>query len=215
MSELVQRRKAMADEMMRDAICEAAETVLAQVGFEAFTMERVAEAVGASKGTLYNYFRDRDALVMAVVERTFAPLQEEMNRAFAEQTDLAGALVQAARVILTAAEQRRGLGQVLCGRELSPALNAMLFAKRLQFHSLFEETFRKAAAAGLLRGPCERPEHLGRCLALALHGMVDLHIYHPDACPSVDQEVALLEQSMIRPWFTGIVTREGLSPTGC
>ncbi len=203
MSDLVQRRKAMTDEMMRTAICDAAAAVLAEVGFASLTMERVAEAVGASKGTLYNYFRDKDALVMAVVERTFAPLQAEMNRAFADETNPGGALVQAIRVILTDIVERRALGQVLCGRELSPALDAMLLERRLQFHSLFEKTFRKAAAAGLLRTSCEHPEHLGRCLALALHGMVDLHIFHPEVCPPVEQEVAFLEESMIRPWFKG------------
>lgn len=204
MSELVQRRKAMAEEMMRDAICEAAATVLAEVGFEALTMERVAEAVGSSKGTLYNYFHDKDALVTAVVERTFSPLMTEMSRAFDAPTDIAAALVRAVQVILEGVVERRALGQVLCGRELSPVLSATLLGRRLRLHGLFEEAFRQAAAAGLLRMPCEHPEQLGRCLALALHGVIDLHIHHADVCPSVEQEVRILEQCMIRPWFTGV-----------
>ena len=52
----MQRRRAMAEEMMHRAICDAAAAVLADVGFTALTMERVAEAAGVSKGTLYNYF---------------------------------------------------------------------------------------------------------------------------------------------------------------
>ena len=201
MSELVQRRKAMAEKMMQDAICDAAATVLAEVGFAALTMERVAEEVGASKGTLYNYFRDKDALVIEVIERTFLPVEAETNRVLAGQDDMAAALLRAARIILAGVEKRRALGQVLCGGELSPAVASVLSAKRLFLHGLFEEAFRKAEAAGVLRVSCERPQNLGRCLALTLRGMVDLHILHAEDCPSVDQEVSLLEQCMIRPWF--------------
>lgn len=201
MNELVQRRKAMTDEMMRDAICEAAATVLAEVGFAALTMERVAEAVGASKGTLYNYFSDKDALVLEVIARTFSPVQAEVDRVFAEQTDIPGLLVQAVRVILTRIEERRALGQVLCGRELSPVVNADLRESHLRIQAQFREVFRKAGAAGLLRVSCEHPEELGRFFALALHGVIEERFLHAPDRQSVEQEVALIECCLIQPWF--------------
>lgn len=205
MSELVQRRKALTDELMRTAICDAGAAVLAEVGFAALTMDRVAEAADVSKGTLYNYFRDKDALVVEVAERTYAPLRQETERIFAERPDHGGSLIRGARIILAGIVERRALGRVLCVREL-PALENMLFAKRMRLHRLFADAFTRAAAAGLLREPCEHPEQLGRCLALAMHGMIDLHIHHPDVCPTVEEDVLFLERYLIRPWFKGTPT---------
>lgn len=201
MSELVQRRKAMADEMMRDAICDAAATVLARVGFAALTMERVAEAVDVSKGTLYNYFHDKDTLVLEVIERTFAPMRAEVERVFAEQSDIPGVLVHAVRVILTGLEERRALGQVLCGRELSPVIDADLRDKHLRMQGQFKALFRKAGKAGLLRVSCEHPEELGRFFGLALDGVIEERFLHSPDRPSVEQEVSLIECCLIQPWF--------------
>jgi len=81
--ELAQRRKAMAEGVMRDAICAAATTVLAQVGYAALTMERVAEVAGVAKGTLYNYFQDKETLALEVIDRAFLEVAGAIDRAVA------------------------------------------------------------------------------------------------------------------------------------
>jgi AcrR family transcriptional regulator len=201
MSDLVQRRKAMAEEMMHDAICEAATAVLAQVGFAALTMERVAEAAGVSKGTLYNYFQDRDALMLAVIKATFAPLDAEIDEAFTAATDVAGVLVEAVRTILVEVEKRRALGLVLCGHELPPAVAADLRQRQMRVERQFTEVFQWASQAGLLRLPQASPAELGRFLRLALHGMIDERIRHGADCPTVEQDAAHLANYLIRRWF--------------
>ncbi len=40
-------------------------------GLEAVTMEQIAEEVDIAKGTLYNYFPSRDAIIAAFLQRTF------------------------------------------------------------------------------------------------------------------------------------------------
>jgi len=47
-------------------LLEAAASVMAEVGYEAATMTAIAERAGASIGTLYQYFPDRDAVVGAL-----------------------------------------------------------------------------------------------------------------------------------------------------
>ena len=202
MSRLVEQRKTMADKLMRDAICDAAAAVLAEVGFTVLTMERVAEAAGVSKGTLYNYFEDKDALALEVIERTFAPLYVEVDRVLAEDRDIPEILLDMTRTILTGIEQHRALGQVLCGRELSPRLNAALRERHLRARMQFTEMFRRAAAAGRLRVACADPDALGRTFAVVLRGVIDERIRYAGDCPSVDDEILCLERFMIRPWFT-------------
>jgi AcrR family transcriptional regulator len=61
----------------RDQIVEAATRVFAEKGFHRATTREVARAAGVSEGTIYNYFADKDALLMAILER----LNESERRA--------------------------------------------------------------------------------------------------------------------------------------
>ncbi len=52
----------------REQIVEAATRVFAKKGFRGATTREVARAAGVSEGTIYNYFEDKDALLMAILE---------------------------------------------------------------------------------------------------------------------------------------------------
>jgi AcrR family transcriptional regulator len=53
----------------REAILDAAEELTTQVGYEALRMDAVAEAAELSKGTLYLYFANKEALCAGVATR--------------------------------------------------------------------------------------------------------------------------------------------------
>ena len=55
-----------------DALVEAAAQVFETHGYAAGTTNRIAERAGVSIGTLYQYFADKDALLVAVAERHLA-----------------------------------------------------------------------------------------------------------------------------------------------
>jgi AcrR family transcriptional regulator len=55
-------------------IMEAAARILEQHGFEGFNTNAIAERAGVSIGSLYQYFRSKDALLSALIEREVAPL---------------------------------------------------------------------------------------------------------------------------------------------
>lgn len=64
-------------------IITAAEDVFTKKGFAEARMDDIAEETGLSKGTLYNYFKSKDDLIIAILDRIF---QREF-KAF-EQIDL-------------------------------------------------------------------------------------------------------------------------------
>jgi len=81
-----------------DSILEATTQVLVKHGFDALTTNAVATAAGCSIGSLYQYFPNKEALVLALINRHL----DEMNSAvFAELTRVAKLpLAQAARAVI-------------------------------------------------------------------------------------------------------------------
>jgi AcrR family transcriptional regulator len=73
------------DSAKRRQIVEGARTVFRALGFDAASMGEIAKAAGVSKGTLYVYFKDKDELFQAIIEKE-CPLQAEGVLVF----DLAG-----------------------------------------------------------------------------------------------------------------------------
>jgi AcrR family transcriptional regulator len=64
------RREAVRSSV-RDAILQAAGELLLEVGYEAFSLRKVAERVGYTATTIYRHFADKDALLYAVTEEGF------------------------------------------------------------------------------------------------------------------------------------------------
>ena len=52
----------------REQILEAATRVFAEKGFRRATTREVAREAGVSEGTIYNYFEDKDALLIAIID---------------------------------------------------------------------------------------------------------------------------------------------------
>jgi AcrR family transcriptional regulator len=62
----------------REAIVQAAVECLARDGYAGTTMRGIAEAVGLTKGGLYPYFENKDAILVAVAERYLARIAERL-----------------------------------------------------------------------------------------------------------------------------------------
>jgi AcrR family transcriptional regulator len=58
----------------RGEILAAAKRLFAEEGYESATMRRIAAAVGVSGAALYVYFPDKEAILFAIAEETFAEL---------------------------------------------------------------------------------------------------------------------------------------------
>ncbi|MEM9196019.1 MAG: TetR/AcrR family transcriptional regulator [Myxococcota bacterium] len=68
----------------RAAILQAAGRVLDADGFDGMTMDTVASAAELSKGTLYLYFRSREALIAAIGEQRLRGMAESLRRRLPE-----------------------------------------------------------------------------------------------------------------------------------
>ncbi|MBU2135172.1 MAG: TetR/AcrR family transcriptional regulator [Alphaproteobacteria bacterium] len=109
------KRTRLTPEARRDQILDrAAELVLAD-GLAAISMDGVARAAGVSKGLVYNYFPDRQALFAALLQREQRDLNDRGMRGALAASDFADLI-------------RRTTGLYLCQTEARGALIAALLA---------------------------------------------------------------------------------------
>lgn len=71
----------------RDEILNAAATLYVSYGPAKTTTRQIAEAVGISQPSLYAHFPTKDALSYALAERSFAILEDRLDRFISPQTD--------------------------------------------------------------------------------------------------------------------------------
>jgi AcrR family transcriptional regulator len=83
MAVLADRPRSRDADRSRKAILDAAETLFAERGFEAVSLQEIGDAAGLSRGTPNYFFGSKQELYVAVLERVFADREEATTRAFA------------------------------------------------------------------------------------------------------------------------------------
>jgi AcrR family transcriptional regulator len=63
----------------RDEILMAAKELFLREGYQATTIRRIADVVGVSAPALYLYFKDKDAILIALCDQTFGAMIELMD----------------------------------------------------------------------------------------------------------------------------------------
>ncbi|MBI5834372.1 MAG: TetR/AcrR family transcriptional regulator [Armatimonadetes bacterium] len=76
-----QARRLREIESLRQRILDAAETILVEDGYESLSMRRLADAIEYAPSTIYGYFRDKKAIVSAVLDRTTTQLLDALEQA--------------------------------------------------------------------------------------------------------------------------------------
>ena len=73
-------RKEREKRELRTKIIEATTKLLVEEGYEKTTIRKVAEAIEYSPRTVYLYFKDKDSLLMEIIEEGFASTLEKRSR---------------------------------------------------------------------------------------------------------------------------------------
>jgi len=73
------RRKQHQDEL-REKILDAARELFVEEGVEAVSMRKIADKIGYSATTLYNYYEDKESLLRALCDADFGTLQDSFKK---------------------------------------------------------------------------------------------------------------------------------------
>ncbi|GAB6187565.1 TetR/AcrR family transcriptional regulator [Thermopirellula anaerolimosa] len=149
MANLTERCRRMVGDAMKEGILQAALDVLRADGFEHLTIEKVAEAAGIAKGSVYNYFRNKQELVTQVFERSIEPAIEAGGQIVESSMGAVEKLEAMLRLWFSHFSQHRGLFDFLFR---DPHVRELCFTSRRSKNSLAIERFRAIFEQGIAEG---------------------------------------------------------------
>jgi AcrR family transcriptional regulator len=96
----VEQRPRLDRDSRREAILDVAAEIFLEVGYSAASMSMIAARVGGSKGTLYNYFRSKEELFAAYIDRHCAWQQQSMDELLSQHGDVRATLAGVGKSLL-------------------------------------------------------------------------------------------------------------------
>jgi AcrR family transcriptional regulator len=97
----------------RAALLASGRALFAQRPFDAVAIDDIVGAAGVAKGTFYNHFTDKDALIIAIVADIRESIEQQILRANAETTDPAARIARATCVYFACAVDDPSEGHIL------------------------------------------------------------------------------------------------------
>lgn len=79
MNRIKEKKREIREEMMQKTLLDSALKLLIERGWEGITMGRVASESGVSKGTIYNYFKDKEDLMKHLMDDLSEPYLKAMK----------------------------------------------------------------------------------------------------------------------------------------
>ncbi len=173
-------------DLKRDTILSIALQVFIEEGYAAASMSTIAARVGGSKGTLYNYFRSKAELFVAVIQNQ---CEIHQNQIF----DFADPDI---RQFLT--ELARRFVQMLLSDEVI-TIHRIVVAEATRFPEIGEALFeagpkrgklrlvaylRQAMADGRLKKQCDPERAAEQCMEMALGGMYRRRLWNVGPPPT-------------------------------
>lgn len=122
------RRKRADGEMSRERILDAATAIAAERGYEATSIGLVSAKCGLPASSIYWHFKNKDDLIAAVIERSFADWRKawQVPDEGAPRDRLAGLAMQIAKALMDSPDFiRLGLMLALERRPVEPRARAM------------------------------------------------------------------------------------------
>lgn len=136
----------------RERILDAALQVFTRRGYREATMDDVAVAARTSKGGVYFHFPGKEALFLALLDRSAELLLRRTNEALAAAPDPAGKLDAALDVILRLFSEHRALARLFLVEALAagPAVHHALIEVRYRFATLIASELERAQEQGAI-----------------------------------------------------------------
>ena len=159
---------------VRDATLDATAALVAQHGLRGVTMSQIAETTGIGRATLYKYFPDVEAILLAWHEREITGHLEQLTNARDAARDPGARLEAVLQAYAATAHESRGHHDAELAALLHRDEQVVRAEHRLR--GLVRDLLVDAAAAGVVRSDIPADELVSYCLhALSAASRVSSH----------------------------------------
>ncbi len=117
----IKQRRERERQEIRQSILAAARQIAAEEGWHAVTTRKVAELIEYSQPTIYEYFENKEAILLALLRQGYAQLVAQMQMAFASTDDPQARLLAMTETYWDFAFRAPELYQVMHGLAGTPA----------------------------------------------------------------------------------------------
>jgi len=147
---------------VRGATLDATAALVAEHGLRGVTMSQIAQTIGIGRATLYKYFPDVEAILLAWHDREISGHLEQLAKARDEADDPGTRLEAVLAAYALIAQESRGHHDA----ELAALLHRdeQVMRAEHQLRSLMRDLLIDAANAGLVRTDVDPDELVGYCL---------------------------------------------------
>ena len=178
-------------------ILDAAAALFAERGFHRTTTRDIAEAADVAEGTLYNYFANKDELLIGIMQRlsaSFSPALVPPDQASTNARERFASLLEIRKTFqeMNLTRMQAVLSEIMANAELRERFYQELVAPGLQ---ALEKTLGLHASAGQIR-PGDIPEK-ARLLASIFIGMFFLEVLGDPVASSKNHHYDEVSMSVI------------------
>ncbi len=180
-----------------DAILQAAAQLFGQLGYAATTTNKVAERAGVSIGSLYQYFPDKDALLLALAERHLSEAAAALAEVFVtlqqDRPDLECTLNRLIEAVMALHRRDPAMHRLLFDQTpRTPEMAARLRSLESQLGNAVAGELRRLGVGGRL------PEARGLLLVQGIEAQVHGAVLAPPADIPLDVLVKELRELWLR-----------------
>ncbi len=139
--------------MQRTDIIQAAAEIFRQKGYQAASMQDIADAVGLQKASLYHHVVSKQDILVEILDQALDILITDMQAVLATDLPPDAQLRQAIRSYVERMTQEVSLAAVLQleHRNLEPRIRARHIARRDRYDALWRELIRRGVDKGTFR----------------------------------------------------------------
>ncbi|HLC01807.1 MAG TPA: TetR/AcrR family transcriptional regulator [Anaerolineales bacterium] len=144
--------------MQRSDIISAAAQIFRQKGYQAASMQDIAQAVHLQKASLYHHVDSKQEILLTILNQALDLLIEDMQSVLASDLPAEEKLGQAIRVYVSRIAGEADLAAVLLleYRSLEPGLRQSHVRRRDRYEALWRDLVRQGVEAGRFRDVDEK-----------------------------------------------------------
>lgn len=189
---------------MREKIINKAEELFLTLGFKSVTMDDIANEMGISKKTIYTHFKNKTALVRAVISSLFENITCGIDHIRELDKDPIEELYEIKKLVMQQLKNEKTSPQYQL-QKYYPEIHDTLKEKHFEkMHECTVQNLKKGVAQGLYRDNLDI-EFISRVYFIGAMGVKDEAVFPPEKFTK-----AQLFENYLEYHLRGIITKEGL-----